>query len=256
MPVIPSVLLHELWPLQVNLSSLPQHWMRPELLRPQTFARLQLHEYVPGARRVIWLDHDTIIRWDIGSIYRMRMHHPLAAAWDWGNGTFYPYRKMVTPRLRARLPPAQKRVFNSGVLVFDLDRWKSEPIAQLLNALMPLFVGINGELLLLNLVVREFDLLDWRWNTMGMFLPLPMPKLCLVGARILHWTWDNKPWLQERPELLRIHDDIFQLYAPRRRCDALPNYKNPHPATHVPVRRVRISNARAHVATEILHNFA
>ena len=68
------------------------------------------------------MDHDTIIRHDLALLYRMRMTRVLAAAREWGNGTFAPYRKTVGPRDRRRLPKAEQEVFNSGVLVIDLER--------------------------------------------------------------------------------------------------------------------------------------
>merc|ERR1712037_726450 len=77
-----------------------------------------------------------------------------------GSGTFDPYRRMVRPRLRARFPPPGRRLFNSGVLVMDLVQWRSQGIPEQIDALLPLFAGINGEQLLMNLAVQEYDHLD------------------------------------------------------------------------------------------------
>lgn len=256
LPVVPAVQLHELRPLPVDPSSLSPSAPRPELWKPQTFARLYLHDYLPTARRVIWLDHDTIVRYDLAELYRMRMKRPLAAVPEWGNGTYWSYRQMVPPRLRARLPSASQRVFNSGVLLLDLQRWRSEAVSAAVEALLPDFAGINGEQLILNLVFQDYDALEWRWNFMGMFLPLEMPRLCLDGARVLHWTWSNKPWTSGRRKAAQLHDALFRRYAPRHRCDALPEpwpWLPPGPPSD---RRARAAGLTVPAGAAVLRNYA
>merc|ERR1719204_19687 len=82
LPSLPRVWLHALEPLLVDVGGpgLPAHDSRPDLRRPQTFARLYLHRYLSNVSRVIWLDHDTIVRHDLGVLYRMQMRGLVAAA--------------------------------------------------------------------------------------------------------------------------------------------------------------------------------
>merc|ERR1740129_2360387 len=131
------------------------------------------------------------------------------------------YRKLVQPRLRRRLPAPGSRIFNSGVMLIDLERWRSRAIQSALAVLMPLFAGINGEQLVLNVLFPHFDVLDWHWNFMGMFMPIRLPRMCIEGARILHWTWDNKPWRLDKPREYQEHKNLFDFYAPRQKCSAL-----------------------------------
>ncbi|CAK0814456.1 unnamed protein product [Prorocentrum cordatum] len=67
-------------------------WMRSwgnlRLSRPTVFARFYLHEMLPReVERVLWLDVDTIVKGDVGPLYRMRMTRPVAARMPGSNRT-------------------------------------------------------------------------------------------------------------------------------------------------------------------------
>merc|ERR1712176_1379567 len=74
-------------------------------------------------------------------------------------------------------------------------------------------IGIEN--LIMNIELQDrVEPLDFRWNVLGLgWYPYRIPARCLDEARILHWNGQQKPWTchDERG----LHDDLFQLYAPR-----------------------------------------
>lgn len=218
LPAVPEVSLHTIRPY-INFTSFSGPVMRPYLLKPQTFVRLFLDRYFPDIRRVIWMDHDTIVKYDVGALFRRQMRTPIAAVREWGNGTMLAYHKIMPRLLRRRLPRPTAPVFNSGVMVFDLQRWRSASLLpEKLGMLLPLFGGVNGEQLVLNVMFQDIDFLDWRWNVMGLFVVAGVPSLCINAAKVLHWTWDNKPWLPNRSLEFQRYDHLFDAYRPRHTC--------------------------------------
>mmetsp|Transcript_40351 Transcript_40351/g.128227 ORF Transcript_40351/g.128227 Transcript_40351/m.128227 type:complete len:347 (+) Transcript_40351:87-1127(+) len=224
--VVPSVVLHRLIP--VNISGLGTTYRR-HLLKQQTFARLHLHEYLPQTvSRVIWLDHDTIVKSDLRQLYQMRMEHAIAAAWDHGHGDtrvgsrMRSYLPHLSPSASKAIPDLDARVFGTGVMVMDLDSWRSGGLARGVEQWVAALDGVEGEQLAMNVFFRDrFDVLDWRWNVMGLgWIRYRLPEHCIEQAHILHWSGPNrqKPWYQSWHRI-RTHDDLFEPYDPRQRCD-------------------------------------
>lgn len=207
-PDWPALRLHELRPMPYDLETLD--FNRPELKVPETFVRLFLHEYLPSAPRALWLDTDTIATADVAPLYRMPMRHVVAAAWDFGKDT----------KVRAELKGTNRFKFNTGVLLVDLAQWRAMNVSGRVAELMPKYGGRNGELVLLNKVFERYDRLDWRWNLVGLFLR-DLPPVCIKQARILHWSWFNKPWYSVRHRTCRGYDHFFEENAPKHKCRAV-----------------------------------
>jgi len=189
--------------------------------------RLTLHEYLPLAPRALWLDHDTIVKADVGPLYRMRMSHALAAAWDASRWIRLRDVLWNCGLEESAVPEALRDLqrFNSGVLVFDLDRWRPGNITKAVRSWLPATSGCDGDQLLLNLQFgHDFDVIDWRWNvlgfnsvTFGSYLR-DMPVRCIKDARLFHWNGDGKPWNRSRNT---PHKELWEPYAPRLQCAAL-----------------------------------
>jgi len=157
--------------------------------------RLFLHEYLPEAPRVIWLDTDTIVTSDLGLLYRQPMEHALAAVREGAPRTF----RVLYPTQPWKLLPGvnpDALVFNAGVVLFDLERWKASSTTKQLQDWAKLLRNA-GPQLLLNLVGQvsgNFTELDWRWNVLGLGGVFPPRLEQAQQALVLHWSGVNKPW--------------------------------------------------------------
>lgn len=230
----PRVSLHELRELPYDLEDFRSVWEEVwplgarRFLTPVVFVRLHLHEYFPDLSRVVWLDSDTIVRSDVGELYRMEMQSPLAAALDmkwvtWGSEYANELNRVDESLLDGI--GLDERTLNSGVLVFDLDRWRAEGIGDRLMALLRRTRGVKDVQLLLNLAFRDnFDRLDWRWNVMGLML-VP-PQRCTDGAHILHWAGQRKPWHLDLPP--RLEGLYTELLGSRLSCPGIQNSIDAH----------------------------
>merc|ERR1712183_879948 len=100
--------------------------------------------------------------------------------------------------------------FNNGVLVYDLEKWRSTGVTRRLeNRLRS--VSTKGDIGIENLAMN-FELadtthrLDFRWNVLGLgWYPFRIPSRCLDQARILHWNGQWKPWSCTE-QLRGLHD--------------------------------------------------
>lgn len=193
---LPGVLLHSFAGVRFNLNKLKQTW-RPELAeRQQVFTRFYLHELMPHAPRVIWLDSDTIVKTDIAPLYRMRMEHPVAALLEAGQQ----HKGRLFPAARQLNRSAESLEFNTGVMVFDLEKWRSENLTRQCERFTMRVNAVGGDQIAMNLALygRIDAIEDWRWNVRGWNIRRP-PWVCLESAKILHWSgnpeFTKKPWL-------------------------------------------------------------
>jgi len=211
LPALPELLLHELREPPLDLGALQQRSEAGELYRswlvkPQTFARLQLHEYLPAAPRALWLDHDTIVKADLGPLYRMHMEHAVAAAAEWCGPACplgYYTRKSAAAELVRRgwsLDPGIP-AFDTGVVLMDLNRWRSDGLSPQVVDWVRATDAFEGDQAGLNIYFRGIsgiDVLNWRWNEQyhkyHYFWSVPWPEACVEEARILHFSGASKPW--------------------------------------------------------------
>mmetsp|Transcript_27865 Transcript_27865/g.65759 ORF Transcript_27865/g.65759 Transcript_27865/m.65759 type:complete len:395 (+) Transcript_27865:124-1308(+) len=191
---LPRVVFHRLRPVGFNLSAVVQSW-RPELLeQPHTFVRFYMQLYLRDAPRVLWLDSDTIIKADVAPLYRMKLKNPLAAALESGQeskGRLFVAAKWLNESVNSL-------EWNTGVLVYDLARWRSENISQQCNKWAVKVNAVAGDQIAMNLALfgRIDTIEDWRWNLRGWNFVRP-PPVCLKTAKILHWS--GRPELTVKP---------------------------------------------------------
>lgn len=220
----------------INLSTGygPKGWSdRSDLMGPETFVRLFLHDYLPHAQRAIWLDTDTIIRSDIAGLCAMEMQHGLAAAEYPGSLAQYINHNM--PRAADHLKSTdltRMKSFNAGVLVLDLPRLRSSGFTQDINNWMSR-IGTNpdADQLILNLATAgNFDVLDSRWNLMNLGLTesvrqlmhwKPIPQETIHSAWLLHWTGTEKPWKAAASGKPNLYADAYTDFDRRGQCAAL-----------------------------------
>merc|ERR1711957_141878 len=90
------------------------------------------------------------------------------------------------------VPNWDARILNKGVLLIDAARWREQGLTKSLETWLKRMSGVKTTRLALSLQFRDgFDILDWRWNVVG--LTMVPPARCTEEARILHWAGPTKP---------------------------------------------------------------
>mmetsp|Transcript_9756 Transcript_9756/g.28856 ORF Transcript_9756/g.28856 Transcript_9756/m.28856 type:complete len:366 (-) Transcript_9756:264-1361(-) len=251
MAALPNVTLHRMQALPLDISRFETPWFRPELLTAHNYARFYLHQYLPGVQRALWLDPDTIVRSDVMPLYRMRMQHALAARPFLVNGynllgelrerfKMFAYQ---SPRRHWDFPNESLHMptFSTGVLLYDLNLWRSGSLTRALERWSQVLLGFMGTQLVMSVqFVDKFDPMDWWWNVEGLgIVASRLPQHCIDGAKILHWSGPHKPWLPRTDhwvwgKWIRDHDYLFETFAVRssKRCAASSRCRNAWTALH------------------------
>eukprot|EP00927_Polykrikos_kofoidii_P028840 TRINITY_DN25057_c0_g2_i1.p1 TRINITY_DN25057_c0_g2~~TRINITY_DN25057_c0_g2_i1.p1 ORF type:complete len:257 (+),score=2.81 TRINITY_DN25057_c0_g2_i1:53-772(+) len=192
-------------------------------------ARLILHYYLSGdVPRALWLDTDTIVRADLGKLFRMRMTSPVAAQKK-TYGTpdreaLWSLAAIWDPTVGALFRDPDFRFFGSGVFLADLREWRAQSAARIERLVNWSFhhpMGYGYDQVLMNIEFQDnVDSIDWRWNTdrLGVCAAC-VPVACIRQARILHWSGPWKPWKRfNHSARYSRHARIFYEYAPLRPC--------------------------------------
>lgn len=225
-PSIPVVLVHRMLPLPVDVRALDR--ATPARLYdrnvPQMYVRWYLHEYLPNASRAIWLDADTLVRADVAPLLRAASRATLAAV-PGGRRLFWQTRLedvMSAPHSAALYDGLNdEKWFNPGVLVINLDRWRSRNFTRPLESWLEHTRGYLGIQMALNLEFRgEAEALPWAWNLHSLGRAR-YPGPCLERALLLHAGAADR----ELFDAWECHSLLLgpaRPYAPaRRRCGAL-----------------------------------
>mmetsp|Transcript_68303 Transcript_68303/g.188993 ORF Transcript_68303/g.188993 Transcript_68303/m.188993 type:complete len:333 (-) Transcript_68303:76-1074(-) len=223
LPGTPAIILHELRPLPFPLA----YYQVPLAIY---WTRVFLHEYLPTAPRVIWLDHDTVIRADLSELYKMRMEHALAGAPEFVQPHLV---RMMTFRDHIRECPhvthymggtlMDSATFNTGILVFDLNKWRSGAFARSVADWAVIADGCFLDQLALNLAFRgSWDSLDWRWNA-RFNGTVATPAHCVQEVRIFHWnTYPNpKYWMSCSTSGHTGDEHLWKPYTARQECEVV-----------------------------------
>jgi len=224
--VVPQVLIHEVRPMTFKAD----YRDRPDLQQhAAAFARLFIPEYLPNVSRVVYLDTDTLVRGDLTPLLEMHLNQPLAAVEEgtsfaqlWGKW-FADLAKLV--------PNPGQSIFNDGVLVLDLERWRTENVTgELEDWALKAGASVDDQLLLnLEFQLRKsFDRLPHEWND---FRVRPTgwpdfgwsdelsPEHELSHAKIIHWTgpkpWDmshKQQWIEQYRHLWELPGDNASIH--------------------------------------------
>jgi lipopolysaccharide biosynthesis glycosyltransferase len=185
--------------------------MRIGYITPMGYARLIAPQLI-DAEFLLYLDCDMLACASVDTLFRpIAGDCPIAAARD-------PYiPELGTPHVeQSRFPigdrSSQDPYFNSGLLLIDVARWRSEQLSQRAMELVdssdwrPLF----GDQDTLNFLVEgRFELLDPRWNVMPVsviqgtldftfygerYTPMPYQRRLEQSPWIMHYATEVKPW--------------------------------------------------------------
>lgn len=161
--------------------------------------RVFLPELLPEVDRVLYLDCDTIIRRNLSELWMTDLRGmPLGAVVN----PLYPF---MDCRFLDELGVRAESYFNSGVLLFDLQKWRASELTEhLLVRAREQGRQEWPDQNALNVVLRDFWLpLPPAWNAQNTLFDLPMYMLAydeaaIVEARanpaIIHFIGPYKPW--------------------------------------------------------------
>ena len=154
-----------------------------------TYGRLLLPHLLPNHRRVLYLDSDLLIQTDLSPVFQTEMDgHPLGAVAT-TTFTFSLDRLLAS----AKGIPGDAPHFNAGVLLFDLDHWRSHGLTGTCLA----FAAENSSFMqshdqsALNVVFRN------RFKRLSTSLNVcvePWNEDSHPGARVLHFIGSPKPF--------------------------------------------------------------
>lgn len=175
------------WPLDLELRSLePERFRSFKTDRARAaLARLALEHHLPRQRgRVLYLDSDVLVRGPLDPLFEAELHGCTLGA--------VPALARITVGESSRggwsdseyaaggaAPGAM--IFNSGVLLIDLERWHDQRVFDRAAALASRF-AVSDQRILNSLLSREWFPLDRKWNDKA------------PGAAIYHFASDPRPW--------------------------------------------------------------
>mmetsp|Transcript_16396 Transcript_16396/g.34276 ORF Transcript_16396/g.34276 Transcript_16396/m.34276 type:complete len:355 (+) Transcript_16396:52-1116(+) len=199
LPRLPQVRFHpyRFDPVFLKLSRYPRRRTHHVTRKPITWARLRLDQYLPNVSRVLYLDTDTIVKSDIGPLFRMHLRFGIAAALDsrLERSKAVPDIKYDLMNFASELNVTYDNYFSSGIMLIDLERWRADKMGSAIErwalkipSHQPLKAQWHDQDLI-NVAFRgRVHVLDWRWNAMGVSLPFYFSEQCVDDARILHFT--------------------------------------------------------------------
>ena len=161
------------------------------------YLRLYMAEYIdPSLDKLLYLDCDLVVRKDIEPLWAVDIDNYLAAA------ALEPYLHEHGPMGFQRGDP----YFNSGVMLINLARWRSERLVEK-------FVACAAEMYtaltywdqdILNIVLRgQVAFLNPRWNFLAIYAEMLPKHLRLAREEflairrdpgVIHFTTAFKPW--------------------------------------------------------------
>ncbi|XP_060621863.2 glycosyltransferase 8 domain-containing protein 1 isoform X1 [Anolis sagrei] len=193
----------------------------PDSIKPLTFARFYLPNWIPNVEKAIYLDDDVIVQDDILELYNTPLQPGHAAAFSddcdstsnkfavRGAGNqynyigFLDYKKETVRKLSMK---ASTCSFNPGVFVANLTEWKLQNITKQLEKWMVLNVveeiyrrTLAGSITtppLLIVFYKRHSNIDPMWNVrhLGSSAGKRYSPQFVKAAKLLHWNGHFKPW--------------------------------------------------------------
>lgn len=198
----------------VRLAALPvgdfSHVRSESGLPGASYGRLMLPQILAtSARRIVYLDGDTLIDRDIHELATLDLHgNTIGAVPDLAFLTLHDRQEV-----RARLGlPADAAYFNSGVLLIDVARWREQKVldrALAASHRQPALFKEGDQCLLNHVLARDWLEIDPSWN----WQPLARRSEPWMTRAIHHFAGGKKPWNTERLRFssrwLRRYRDYF-----------------------------------------------
>lgn len=158
----------------------------------ENYFRILIPQLLGGdVQKAIYLDSDIIIKEDITELWNINIdQYYLAAVED----------PAALDRCAPLSIPAQYKYFNSGVLVFNLKKWRENnvvfKIMQYIRINPNRVLYMDQDALNANLYDKWLKL-DPKWNYQTSYTLFPL--LNKIKPAIIHYTTYKKPWLLGHP---------------------------------------------------------
>jgi lipopolysaccharide biosynthesis glycosyltransferase len=176
-----------------------RRWPGSERFPVNAWYRVRLPELLPGVERVLYIDADALITARIDELWSADLDGALVGAI-----TNPLYEKMI-PRIQSELGlPDGTSYFNSGVLLIDLDAWRTAGITDAICLFVAGHAIVWPDQDALNGVLHGRRLrLHPRWNAMPGLWELPTRYLpytsdeireAKASPAIVHFVGPYKPW--------------------------------------------------------------
>ncbi len=160
-------------------------------------------EFKGTYRRLLYLDSDIAALGTIAPLFRLDMGgYPLAAS----EGMMDEATNLTGFDMRSYkqgLGIGDQRMFNSGMLLIDVEAWCSidhekslHDYVQDIQPRLKIRSGLSGDQEYLNLLLEgQWSLLSPRWNFQSILLRLALEKA--VDPVLVHYTGVSRPWFGE-----------------------------------------------------------
>lgn len=226
-----SIEIHELQPVPFKGHTAQRHLDGLGV----AFARMYIDTYLPNVSRAIYLDSDTVVRGDLGALYMQPMRHALAAVVQEDELSsiahlYYPKDPGLKQQLEAIVgvdAASRERLFNDGVLLLDLQRWRRDNITKALESWQNKTTLVDDQAILnMEFLSRGIDKLDLTWNVFNLGCKsYRYPQEVMDTAQILHWSGGHKPWerwINGKGDWGRAsYIEYWNPVKPRKTCEAL-----------------------------------
>ena len=187
--------------------------------RNMQFSRFFLKDIFPDINKIIYLDTDLILLTDIAELYN--------AVESFSSNQYFAAAPQILPPLghfvnlfvALKETKGMKHSFNSGVFLTDFAYWNKQTYDSLeyyldLEASHKYNLYRVGDETILNLMFKNFILLDRNWNRSGYGNSRPVAqflKCDLAQAKVIHWSGGyHKPWKTDNI----IYGDLWRSYNP------------------------------------------
>lgn len=196
------------------------------------YYRLCLPSLLQSLSRIIYLDADTVVLRDLAPLFDLPVNDfPLAAMPDYALYYFELISAIPVGERRAPVISYLRNIlgieyrgpasyFNSGVMLLNLDAWRTLDIAARYVAFIERFDDLQWpDQDALNLICgQRFLALDARWNAFARWCEAPSwvgPSDALAALQkdwvhdpwIVHFSGDCKPW--KAGHFRTVHDHLF-----------------------------------------------
>ena len=161
-----------------------QHRMKSSYI---PWGRLFIPNYVhESVKKVVYLDTDTLVNADIFDLYLTGQLFPIAAVRE--NGELKHWLNITIAGV-----PASAKMFNTGVLLVDTEKWRKLNITARLLDLT--YLPYNNDQVLFNVLFHQIGVgeLPVHWNIYNMgCAPCKTPE---EVRGIYHWSCEKKWWV-------------------------------------------------------------
>ncbi|XP_071721384.1 probable galacturonosyltransferase-like 4 [Rutidosis leptorrhynchoides] len=182
--------------------------IREALDEPLNYARIYLPDIIPAnVKRIIYLDSDLVVVDDIEKLWRVDLQDKVLAAPEYCHANFTQYFNdnfWNEPELQKIFSGKDPCYFNTGVMVLDVEKWRSGGYLQKVEEWMVVqkqkriyHLGSLPPFLLV--FAGNIKAVDHSWNQHGLGgdnIEGKCRTLHPGPISLLHWSGKDKPWLR------------------------------------------------------------